>query len=69
MFGLGTTEETTIAGSNKKNDDRWNGRSNHDISMATMIACEIDMVQFNEDISQPPELNNLTFKTYVLYYI
>ena len=30
--------------------------------MATMIACEIDMVQFNEDVSQPPELNNLTFE-------
>ena len=27
--------------------------------MATMIACEIDMVQFNEDVSQPPELNKL----------
>ena len=30
--------------------------------MATLIVCGIDMVQFNEDVSQPPELNNLTFE-------
>ena len=30
--------------------------------VVTMIACEIDMVQFNEDVSHPPELNNLTFE-------
>ena len=29
--------------------------------MATLIACEIGMMQFNEDVSQHAELNNLTF--------